>query len=69
MVVEFRFGFGSCLVHFVCSNVCISGIYYYTRREVSESHRVHFVYGLCIGLKLLIVLWGVTHAAFLQLLV
>jgi len=68
MVVAFGLGSGSCFVCFLCSNLFISGIDYYTRREVFESLRVYFLYGFCIGCILFIVLWDIAHAAFLQLL-
>jgi hypothetical protein len=45
MVVEFRLGSGSCLVRFLCANLFISGIYYYTRREVFGTLKVYFIYG------------------------
>jgi hypothetical protein len=73
MVVAFRLGSGSCLVRFHCSNLFISGIECYTRREVFGSLKVYFIYGFCtgfigIGFNLFIVLWVITHAALLQLL-
>jgi hypothetical protein len=73
MVVAFRLRSGSCLVRFRCANRCISGIYYYSRREVSGSLKVYFIYGfsagfIFIGFSLFIVLWDIAHAAFLQLL-
>ena len=74
MVVAFGLGSGSCLVRFLCSNLYISGIDYYTRREVFGSLKVYFIYGFCtgfifIGFSLFIVLWDIGHAACLQLLV
>jgi len=68
MVVVFRLGLGSCLVQFVCSNLVISGIDYYTCCKLFGLLRVHCIYGLCIGLILLIVLWDIAHAVFFQLL-
>ena len=65
--VAFRSGTGSCLVCFLCFNLFISGIDYYTRREVSESLRVCFISVFCTGLILFIVLGNITHATFLQL--
>ena len=59
---------GSCLVRLLCSNLFISGIDYYMHREVFGLLRVHFIYGFYIGLILIIVLWDIAHAAFLQLL-
>jgi hypothetical protein len=44
MVVAFGLGSGSCLVCFLCSNLFISGIHYYTHREVFGSLKVHFIY-------------------------
>jgi hypothetical protein len=46
MVVAFRLGSVSSLVHFLCSNLSISGIDYYTRREVFGSHRVHCIHSI-----------------------
>jgi len=68
MVVVFRLGLGSCLVHFVCSTVSISGIDYYRHHEVFRSLRVYSIYGFCIGFILFIVLWHIAHPVFLQLL-
>jgi len=56
MVVAFGLWSGSCLVRFLCSNLFISGIDYYTCHEVFESLRVYFLYGFCIGFILFIVL-------------
>jgi len=49
MVVEFRLGSGFCLVCFLCSNLFISGIYYYTCHEVFGFLKVYFIYGFCTG--------------------
>jgi len=49
MVVVFGSGSGSCLVRFLCSNLFISGIDYWTHHKVSGSLRVRFMYGFCIG--------------------
>ena len=73
MVIAFGLGSGSYLVRFVCSNLYISGIDYYTRREVFGSLKVYFIYGFCtgfifIGFSLFIVLWDIARAVFLQLL-
>jgi len=68
MVVAFGLGSGSCLVHFLCSKLFISGSKYCTHREVFESLRVHFLHGFCICWILFIVLWDIAQAAFLQLL-
>jgi hypothetical protein len=73
MVVAFGLGSGSCLVHFHCSNLFISGFDYYTRHEVFGSLKVYFIYGfctgcICIGFSLFIVLWDIGHTACLQLL-
>jgi len=73
MVVEFRLGLGSCLVHFLCSTQFMSGINYYMPREVFGSLKVYFICGFCtgfifIGFSLFIVLWDISHAVFLQLL-
>ena len=67
MVVVLGLGSGSCYVRFLCSNQSISGIAYYSRREVFGLLRVYFLYGLCIGYILFIVLRDIVHAAFLQL--
>jgi len=68
VVVAFGLGSGSGHVHCLWSNRFISGIDYYTRREVFESLRIYFISRFCIGLILLIGLWDIAHAAFLQLL-
>jgi hypothetical protein len=73
MVVAFWLGSGACLVRFLRSNLFISGIDYYTRREVFGSLKVNFIYGFCtgfifIGFSLIIVLWDIGYAACLQLL-
>jgi len=73
MVVEFGLGSCSCLVRFLCSNLFISGIEYYTCRQVFGSLKVYFISGFCtsvifIGFSLFIVLWDIGHAAFLKLL-
>jgi hypothetical protein len=69
MVVAFMLGSGSCLVHFLCSNLLISGIYYCMHRKVFGSLKVYLIYGICtgficIGFNLFIVLWDIPHAAF-----
>jgi len=69
MVVVFGIGLGSCLVRFRCSNLCISGIDYYRRRNVFGLLRVNFIYGLWTAFIVFIVLKDIAHAAFLQLLV
>jgi len=73
MVVGIGLGSGSCLVRFLCSNLFISGIDYYTHRNIFGSLNVYFIYGFCagfifIGCSLFIVLWDIGHAEFLQLL-
>jgi hypothetical protein len=73
MIVGFKLGSGSCLVHFLCSNAFTSGIYYYTRHEVFGLLNVYFIYVFCTGFiimsfSLLIVSWDIAHAAYLQLL-
>lgn len=45
----FRSGSGSCLVWLLDFNLVIPGIDYYISHEVSESLRVYFICGLCIG--------------------
>jgi hypothetical protein len=49
MVVAFGLGSGSCLVCFLGSNLFISGIDYYMRREGFGSLKVYFIYRFCIG--------------------
>jgi len=73
MVVAFGLGSGSCRVRFLWSNLFLSGIDHYTRREVFGSVKVYFIYGFCtgfiyIGFSLFIVLWDIGHAECLQLL-
>ena len=58
MVVAFRLGSVSCLVRFLCSNLFISGIDYYTRHEVFGSLKVYFISGFCIGFILLVLLYS-----------
>jgi hypothetical protein len=72
MVVAFGVRSCSCLVRFLCSNLVISGMDYYTRREVVGSLKVYFIYGFCTGFifidfSLFIVLWDIGHTACLQL--
>jgi hypothetical protein len=71
MVVAFGLWSGSCLVCFLCSNLFISGIVYYTRREVFGSLKVYFIYGFCtgfifMGFSLFIVLWDIGHPEHIQ---
>jgi len=54
MVVTFWLGSGSCLVSFLCSNLFISGIEYYTCHVVSGSLRVYFIYWFCVGFIVLV---------------
>jgi hypothetical protein len=58
MVVAFGLGSGSCHVHFLCPNLFISGIDYYTRREVFGSLTVYFTYKFCIGFILLVLFYS-----------
>jgi hypothetical protein len=58
MVVAFRLGSCSCLVCFLCSDLFISGIDYYTRHEVFGSLKVYFIYRFCIGLILLVLFYS-----------
>jgi len=58
MVVVLGLGSGSCLVRFLCSNLSISGIDYYTRREVFGLLKVYFLYGFCIGFILLVIFYS-----------
>jgi hypothetical protein len=72
MVVEVGLGSGSCIVRFLCSNLVIAGIDYYTGREVFGSLHVYLIYGFCtsfmfIGFSLFTVLWDIRHTACLQL--
>jgi hypothetical protein len=68
MDVAFRLQSGSCLVHFHCLNITVSGIDSYTHQKVFESLRVYLIDELSIMDILFIVLWDIVHAAFLQLL-
>jgi len=68
MVVVFRLESGSCLVRFLYSNWVIWGIDYYTRPKGVGLAWVYLIYGFGIGFILLIILWDITHAVFLQLL-
>jgi len=53
MVVSFVLRSGSCLVHFLLSNLLISAIDYYTPREVFGSLKVYFIHRFCMGFILL----------------
>jgi len=44
MVVVSRLGLGSCLLHFLCSDLFISGIDYYTHCEGFGLLRVHSIH-------------------------
>jgi hypothetical protein len=68
MVVVFSLVSGSGHVWFLCYNLFISGIDYYTHSEVFGLVRIYFIYGFRIGFILFKVLWDIAHAAFLQLL-
>jgi hypothetical protein len=58
MVVAFGLGSGCCYVRFVCSNLSISGIDYYTRREVFGLLKVYFISRFCIGFILLVLFYS-----------
>jgi hypothetical protein len=58
MVVAFGLGSGSCHVRFFCSNLMISGVDYYTCREVFGSLKVYFIYRFCIGFILLVLFYS-----------
>jgi len=58
MVVAFVLGSGSCLVRFLCSNLSISAIDENTRRNVSVSLKVYFIYGFCIGFIFLVLFYS-----------
>jgi len=58
MVVAFGLGLGPCLVRFLCSNLFISGMDYYTRREVFGSLKVYCIYRFCIGFILLVLFYS-----------
>ena len=68
MIVAFGLRSGSCLGCILCSNLFISHIEYYTRCEVFGLLRVCSIHGFCISFILVIVLWDIAHAVFLQLL-
>jgi hypothetical protein len=46
MVVAFWLGSSSGLVRFLCSYLCITGIDYYTRREVFRSLKDYFIHSI-----------------------
>jgi hypothetical protein len=58
MVVAFRLESGTCLVRFPCSTLFISGIEYYTHREVFGSLKVYFIYRFWIGFILLVLFYS-----------
>jgi hypothetical protein len=58
MGVAFRLGSGFCAVRFLCSNLFISGIDHYTRRDVFGSLKVHFICRFCIGFILMVLFYS-----------
>jgi hypothetical protein len=58
MVVAFWFGLDSCVGRFLCSNLFMLGIDYYTRREVFGLLKVYFIYRFCIGFILLVLFYS-----------
>jgi len=58
MVGAFQLGLGSCLGCFFCSNLFISGIDCYTRREVFGSLKIYCIYGFCISFILLVLFYS-----------
>jgi hypothetical protein len=66
MVVAFREGSGSCLVHLLCSILLISCIDHYTYSKVFGLLRVNFDYVFCIGWSVFTVLQDSAHASFWQ---
>ena len=58
MVIAFGLASGSCLVRFLCSNLSISVIDYYTRREVFGLLNIYFIYWFCIGFMLLVIFYS-----------
>ena len=58
MVVAFWVGLGSCHVRVLCCNLRISGIDYYTRREVFGSLKVYFIYWFCTGFLCLVLYYS-----------
>lgn len=68
MVVALRLWLGSNHVHFIYSNLFISGLDNYMYCEVFGLLRVNFMSGFCIGFVLLIVFWVNAHAVYFQLL-
>jgi hypothetical protein len=68
MIAAFVLTSGSCIVPFLCSSVFISGLQYYTSGKVFGSLTAFFIYQLCIEFIIVIVLWDIAHAVFVQLL-
>jgi len=68
MVVAFRLALGSCLVCVLCPNLIILGSDYCMCCKVFGLLMVYFIFGVCIGFILFIVLWDIAHVVFLQLL-
>jgi len=68
MVFIFRLGSGSCLVCLICCTQFMSGIDFYTHREVFGSFGVDLCYWFCIHSISFLVLRDITHAPLLQLL-
>jgi hypothetical protein len=67
MVVVFGLGSGSCVVRFLCLNLFVSGIDYYTCRDVFGLLRVNFICVFWIVFRLFIVLCDITHVVFWHL--
>jgi len=56
------------VVHFLWSNLFISGIEYYALRKIHQSLSVYAVHGFYNGFIQFIVLWDIAHTVFSQLL-
>jgi hypothetical protein len=57
-VVVFWLGSLSCVVGFLCSNLFILSIDYYTRLEIFGPFKVYFIYMFCIGFILLVLFYS-----------
>jgi hypothetical protein len=58
MVVTLGLGSFSCLACFLCPNLFISAIDYYSNREVFGSLRVYFISTFCIGFIILVLFYS-----------
>jgi len=68
MVVAFRSGSCSCLLRVLCSNLFIRHLLLHMLRGFWIAQGLLCLWVIFIGFSLFIVVWNITHVAFLQLL-